>query len=64
MTTLSDYEVDLEDLTDAEEEIYRAVEIRGRGPREVARRTGRAPGTVGNLLARAREKVDPPEVPA
>ncbi|PSQ63691.1 MAG: hypothetical protein BRD21_01820 [Halobacteriales archaeon SW_8_66_22] len=30
------------------------------GVREYARKTGRAPGTVGNLLARAREKARPP----
>lgn len=46
-----------EELTDAERDAYEAVE-RGRyGVREYARRTGRSPGTVGNLLARARAKI-------
>lgn len=46
-----------QELTEAELEVYRKVERHGRGPREIARRTGRSPGTVGNLLRRAREKV-------
>lgn len=46
------------ELTDAELEVYRKVERYGRGPREIARRTDRSPGTVGNLLRRARDKLD------
>lgn len=45
-------------LTDAEREVYVAVEEGEFGPREYARETDRSPGTVGNLLARAREKID------
>jgi DNA-directed RNA polymerase specialized sigma24 family protein len=48
---------DVSDLTPAEWEVYEAVERRNIGPREYARRTDRAFGTVGNLLRRAREKV-------
>lgn len=44
-------------LTEAELDAYRNVEIEGVGPRELARRTDRSPGTVGNLLRRAREKL-------
>lgn len=49
---------DLEELTDAEREVFIAVERGEYGPREYARKTERVPGTVGNLLARAREKLD------
>jgi len=45
-------------LTDAEREVYEAVEHGDYGPREFARDTGRSPGTVGNLLARARDRLD------
>jgi len=48
---------DTSQLTDAEREAYVAVERGDCGVREFARRTGRSPGTVGNLLARAREKL-------
>lgn len=44
-------------LTDAEREVYEAVEEGEYGPREYARKTERVPGTVGNLLARARRKL-------
>jgi DNA-binding CsgD family transcriptional regulator len=44
-------------LTPAERECFEAIERGEYGVREYARRTGRAPGTVGNLLARARSKV-------
>jgi len=47
---------DLSALTDAERDAYEAVEIGDHGVREYARVTDREPGTVGNLLARAREK--------
>lgn len=45
-------------LTEAEREVYIAVEEGEFGPREYARETDRSPGTVGNLLNRAREKID------
>jgi DNA-directed RNA polymerase specialized sigma24 family protein len=61
-TALTDFEAraapDLGVLTEAEREAYEAVERGECGVREFARRTDRRPGTVGNLLARAREKVD------
>jgi len=43
-------------LTAAELDAYLTCELGMTGVREYARKTGRAPGTVGNLLARAREK--------
>lgn len=49
---------DLSALTDAEREALEAVEEDGYGVREYARKTGRSPGTVGNLLARAEEKLE------
>lgn len=45
-------------LSDAERDAYEAVEIDGYGVREYARRTGRSKGTIGNLLRRARKKLD------
>ena len=45
-----------EDLTEAEAEVWIAVEEGDVGPREYARRSGRSPGTVSNLLRRARDK--------
>ena len=56
--SLFDYEPDLSMLTDAEREVYEAVGMGKYGPREYARETERAPGTVGNLLRRAREKLE------
>lgn len=50
-------EPDLSALTPAEKEVYQAVHREGYGVREYARKTGRVPGTVGNLLGRARRKV-------
>lgn len=47
-----------EGLTDAERAAYLACEHGDTGVREYARQTDRAPGTVGNLLARARRKID------
>jgi len=41
-------------LTDAEREVYVAVEREGVAVRELARETERRPGTVRNLLKRAR----------
>lgn len=49
---------DLDGLTAAELDAYLTCELSHVGVREFARTTDRAPGTVGNLLARAREKVD------
>ena len=48
----------LSDLTQAEREVYEAVENGEYGAREYARETGRSPGTISNLLRRAREKLD------
>ncbi|ACV10991.1 RNA polymerase, sigma-24 subunit, ECF subfamily [Halorhabdus utahensis DSM 12940] len=56
-TTLHHFEADLSALTPAEKDAYEAVEIEDYGVREFARKTGRRPGTVGNLLSRARGKV-------
>ena len=47
----------LEALTPAELEAYLHCDLGNVGVREHARRTGRSPGTVGNLLRRAREEV-------
>lgn len=55
---LHEYEADLSALTPAERDVYESVEQDGMGVREVARKTGRSPGTVGNLLARARRRLD------
>lgn len=44
------------DLTDAEREVYQAVVDGPFGVREYARQTDRSPGTLGNLLRRARNK--------
>lgn len=49
---------DLAGLTDAEREVYVTVEQGDTGVREFARETGRRPGTVGNLLKRARLRID------
>lgn len=48
---------DLEDLTEAEKDAVMAVDLGPYGVREYARETGRSPGTVSNLLTRARRKV-------
>ena len=56
-SSLFEFEEDLELLTDAEQEVYEAVEQDGYGMREYARKTGRSAGTVGNLLRRARRKL-------
>ncbi len=45
-----------DDLTPAELDAYLTCDLGDVGVREFARYTGRAPGTVGNLLERAREK--------
>jgi DNA-binding CsgD family transcriptional regulator len=49
---------DLTDCTRAEAEVLAAVRYGHRGVREFARETNRSPGTVGNLLARGRRKID------
>jgi len=58
--SLFDYEreIDLSVLTEAERDAYQAVESGEYGEREYARKTGRSPGTVGNLLRRARDKLN------
>lgn len=57
--TLDDYLAPgVEQMTEAEREVYMAIENGSYGPREFARRTERSPGTVGNLLRRAREKIE------
>lgn len=50
-------EDDLDGLTPAELDAYLTCELGEPGVREYARQTNRSPGTVGNLLARARPKV-------
>jgi len=60
-SSLFDYESagsDLSALTEAERDAYEAVECGRFGQREYARVTGRSAGTVGNLLRRAREKLN------
>lgn len=54
--SLGQFAVDSDVLTAVEREVYEAIEINGHGVRAYAKRTGGAPGTVGNLLRRAREK--------
>jgi hypothetical protein len=55
-----DRQVTLDGLTSAELDAYLTCELGTTGVREYARKTGRAPGTVGNLLRWAREKVQTP----
>ena len=57
-SSLFHFEADLTDLSDAQREVFEAVEQDGYGVREYARRTDRSPGTVGNLLRRARQRLD------
>ena len=57
-SSLRHYEEDLSVLSDAQREVYEAVEQDGYGVREYARKTGRSSGTVGNLLRRARRRLD------
>jgi len=57
-TTLGGFSADLTELTPAERSAYLAVERGDYGPREYQREQGySSPGTVSNLLARARSKV-------
>lgn len=48
----------LDVLTDAELEVYVSVERGDTGVRELARESNRRPGTVGNLLKRARPRLE------
>lgn len=53
------YEPDeLGQLSKMQRKVYTAVEDEGKGPRQLARDLELAPGTVGNHLQRAREKVE------
>ena len=57
---ISDFESeqDLSQLSDAEREVYERVKCGKFGPREFQRKKGwSSPGTVSNLLRRAREKL-------
>jgi DNA-directed RNA polymerase specialized sigma24 family protein len=56
-SSLVEFEADLSGLSEAQREVFQAVEQDGYGVREYARKTGRSPGTVGNLLRRARRQV-------
>jgi len=55
---LFEFEEDLSGLSDAQREVYQAVEQDGYGVREYARKTSRSKVTVGNLLRRARDRLD------
>jgi DNA-directed RNA polymerase specialized sigma24 family protein len=44
-------------LTPAERDAFEAVDMGEYGPREYARNTNRSPGTISNLLRRARDKL-------
>jgi DNA-directed RNA polymerase specialized sigma24 family protein len=57
-SSLFHFEANLAALSDAQREVFEAVEQDGYGVREYARKTGRSPGTVGNLLRRARRRID------
>lgn len=57
-SSLQHFEADLSPLTPAEREVYEAIEQEGYGAREYARKTDRSPGTVSNLLGRARDRLD------
>ena len=48
----------LDELTEAEREVFETVEMGDVGPREFARETDRSSGTVSNLLRRARLKIE------
>jgi len=56
--SLVDFGPDLSSLTDAEREAYVACRENGVGVREFARRTDRRSGTIGNLLARAEDRLE------
>lgn len=46
-----------EELTPAERDVFEAVDEGPYGAREYARETNRSPGTISNLLRRARDKI-------
>ena len=52
-----DAQIDLTQLTKAERRAYVAIRLNGAGVREHARQTNRSPGTIGNLIRRAEEKM-------
>jgi DNA-directed RNA polymerase specialized sigma24 family protein len=56
--TLVDFGPDLSQLTKAEREAYVACRENGVGVREFSRQTDRRPGTIGNLLARAEDRLE------
>jgi len=57
-TTLGTFKDRLSTLSEAEREVYLAVERGGYGAREYQRERGwSSPGTVSNLLRRARAKL-------
>ncbi|MGM0592351.1 MAG: sigma factor-like helix-turn-helix DNA-binding protein [Halobacteriota archaeon] len=58
LSTFGSQSVDLSKLSKAERQVYVAVAVNGVGVRAHARETKRSPGTVGNLLARARQKLE------
>ncbi len=53
---LGDFGPDLSDLSEAEREVYRRVDLGGEDPERVAGDTDRAETTVSTLLHRARRK--------
>lgn len=57
-TTLVDFGPDRSALTEAEREADVTCRENGISVREFARRTDRGPGTIGELLARAEEKLE------
>ncbi|MEA5388353.1 helix-turn-helix domain-containing protein [Haloarculaceae archaeon H-GB11] len=50
--------IDFDHLSPAELDAYLTCDEAGVGVRRYARQSGRSPGTVGNLLRRAREKIE------
>lgn len=65
--SLDDFEAESDDqdlsvLTDAERSAYETCVLDGHGVREYARKTERKPGTIGNLLRRARRRLSGGEV--
>lgn len=51
--------VGLDELTEAERDVYETIVVdKQLGPRALARKTDRSPGTISNLLRRARNKID------
>jgi DNA-binding CsgD family transcriptional regulator len=56
-TNFNDLGWDEDKLTPAECDVWNFVQCGPHGPRENARISGRSPGTVGNLLRRAKAKL-------